>query len=54
MQLYRGSVEIIEQPKIPDQQRLLDFGKGFYVTSSKEQAERWASIKKKRLTDDWK
>lgn len=50
MQLYHGSIEIIEQPKILDQQRLLDFGKGFYVTSSKEQAERWASIKKKRAT----
>ena len=50
MQLYHGSIEVIEYPKILDQQRLLDFGKGFYVTSSKEQAEQWASIKKKRDT----
>ncbi len=50
MQLYHGSVEIIEHPKILDQQRLLDFGKGFYVTSSMEQAERWALIKMKRAT----
>ena len=49
MQLYHGSVEIIEHPKILDQQRLLDFGKGFYTTTNKEQAERWAAIKQKRL-----
>jgi len=48
MQLYHGSVEIIEYPKILDQQRLLDFGKGFYATTNKEQAERWAAIKQKR------
>ena len=48
MELYHGSTQKIEQPVILEQQRLLDFGKGFYVTSSKEQAERWASIKKKR------
>lgn len=48
MQLYHGSVEIIEHPKILNQQRLLDFGKGFYTTTNKEQAERWAAIKQKR------
>ncbi|MFV0591176.1 MAG: DUF3990 domain-containing protein [Draconibacterium sp.] len=48
MQLYHGSIEIIEQPKILEKQRLLDFGKGFYLTSSREQAERWALIKMKR------
>ena len=48
MQLYHGSVEIIEYPKILDLQRLLDFGKGFYTTTNKEQAERWAAIKQKR------
>ena len=48
MQLYHGSIEVIEHPKILDQQRLLDFGKGFYTTTNKEQAERWAAIKQKR------
>lgn len=48
MQLYHGSIEVIDQPKILDQQRLLDFGKGFYTTTNKEQAERWAAIKQKR------
>lgn len=50
MELYHGSIQRVKQPLILEQQRLLDFGKGFYVTSSKEQAERWASIKKKRAT----
>lgn len=48
MQLYHGSIEVIEHPKILDQQRLLDFGKGFYTTTNIEQAERWAAIKQKR------
>lgn len=51
MILYHGSIETIKHPKIFAQQRLLDFGRGFYVTSSKEQAERWAIIKKKRVTE---
>lgn len=48
MLLYHGSVETIIQPKILEAQRLLDFGKGFYTTTNKEQAERWAAIKQKR------
>lgn len=32
MELYHGSIERIEQPEILEKQRLLDFGKGFYVT----------------------
>ena len=48
MHLYHGSTDIIKDPRILEQQRLLDFGKGFYLTSNKEQAERWALIKKKR------
>jgi hypothetical protein len=48
MKLYHGSTIIIEKPIILDSQRLLDFGKGFYTTTNKEQAERWALIKAKR------
>jgi hypothetical protein len=51
MYLYHGSIEKVEQPKILEKQRLLDFGKGFYLTSNLEQAERWASIKKKRAVE---
>lgn len=47
MELYHGSIQKVIRPIIIEQQRLLDFGKGFYITSSKEQAERWALIKEK-------
>lgn len=45
MELYHGSTEIIQAPIILEQQRFLDFGKGFYLTSSKEQAIRWAHLR---------
>lgn len=48
MIVYHGSTEIIPKPEIFEIQRLLDFGKGFYTTKNKEQAERWAKIKQKR------
>jgi hypothetical protein len=54
MQLFHGSTEIIEYPEIFDQQRLLDFGKGFYTTTNREQAERWAVIKQNRLANQAK
>lgn len=49
MKLYHGSTAIVEQPRILETQRLLDFGKGFYTTTNREQAERWSIIKQKRL-----
>jgi hypothetical protein len=42
MIIYHGSDTLIEQPKILDSNRYLDFGIGFYTTKNKEQAERWA------------
>jgi hypothetical protein len=48
MKLYHGSTEIIDSPEIIDSQRFLDFGKGFYCTSEKTQAESWSKIKQKR------
>lgn len=39
--LYHGGSHIIEMPEIREPNRTLDFGKGFYVTSSQSQAERW-------------
>ena len=48
MKLYHGSTHIVENPIILDIQRMLDFGKGFYTTTSQEQAEKWALIKQKR------
>jgi hypothetical protein len=48
MKIYHGSIQIVEKPIVVDTQRFLDFGKGFYATSHRLQAERWASIKQKR------
>jgi len=42
MIVYHGSHLLIEKPEIIEGNRLLDFGVGFYTTSSKEQAVRWA------------
>lgn len=42
MIIYHGSNMVVEQPKILQGERMLDFGTGFYATSNKEQAVRWA------------
>lgn len=42
MLLYHGSNQVVRDPKILPQQRKLDFGGGFYLTSNREQAARWA------------
>jgi len=49
MILYHGSTEIVEQPRIIVSDKFLDFGYGFYTTTSEEQALRWAKIKKNRI-----
>lgn len=45
MIVYHGSVEVIEKPDVNHSYRPLDFGKGFYVTTVKDQAEKWARRK---------
>ena len=42
MKLYYGSDSILDLPKIIKANRPLDFGYGFYTTSSFEQAKKWA------------
>jgi hypothetical protein len=42
MILYHGSDCIVDEPKILENDRFLDFGVGFYTTKNKEQAMRWA------------
>ena len=44
MIIYHGSTVSVEDPKILQSGRWLDFGPGFYATSNKEQAGRWAEI----------
>jgi len=48
MKLYHGSNVAVEHPQILQSDRGLDFGTGFYLTSSYEQAERWAYLTWKR------
>ena len=49
MILYHGSTVPVEKPEIRRSDVFLDFGTGFYTTTSYEQAERWARIKMRRL-----
>lgn len=42
MKLYHGSDVIIDKPRIIESNRLTDFGRGFYVTSSLDQAMNWS------------
>ncbi len=45
MKLYHGSSLEVVNPKILISSRTGDFGTGFYLTSSLEQARRWAQIR---------
>ena len=45
MILYHGSLVTIENPKILKPTRTLDYGSGFYTTTSFEQARQWVSRK---------
>lgn len=45
MILYHGSLEIVDQPEIREPSRTLDYGAGFYLTSSYDQAEKWVRNK---------
>ena len=45
MTLYHGSLEIVEKPQILLANRPLDFGTGFYTTTSLQQARRWVKLR---------
>lgn len=47
--LYHGSIDIVAVPEIREPNRTLDYGKGFYLTSSAKQAEAWV---RRKLKDD--
>lgn len=44
MKLYHGSNVPVGTPRLIASDRRVDFGRGFYVTSSLDQAERWARL----------
>ncbi len=48
MKLYHGNNMTINAPMLLKNQRALDFGAGFYLTSSMEQAARWAKTVTRR------
>ena len=48
MILFHGSTDLVDKPEIRVSEAYLDFGTGFYTTTSYEQAERWARIKMRR------
>lgn len=41
MKIYHGSLDIVEHPMILPPNRTLDYGKGFYTTTSERQAKEW-------------
>ena len=45
MTLYHGSLEIVKKPQILRANRPLDFGTGFYTTTSLQQARRWVKLR---------
>ena len=48
MTVYHGSILEIRKPDVIHSKKYLDFGRGFYVTSFPNQAERWAVRKSMR------
>jgi len=42
MILYHGGTDIVEKPLVRSQSAGRDFGKGFYCTDFRDQAEKWA------------
>lgn len=47
--LYHGGDSIIKKPEIRESTRTLDFGKGFYLTTSEKQASDWVIRKLERI-----
>lgn len=41
MKIYHGSLEVVEHPMILRANRKLDYGEGFYTTTSEKQATEW-------------
>lgn len=49
MKIYHGSIEIVDKPEIRKPNRTLDYGAGFYATTSYELAVFWV---KRRLLEN--
>ena len=49
MKIYHGSIDKVEIPEIRESNRTLDYGRGFYTTTSYKQAEDWV---RRRMTEN--
>ena len=49
MNLYHGSLDIVKTPEIRIPNRMLDYGAGFYTTTSIEQAQAWVQRRMKEF-----
>ena len=49
MTVFHGSICEVRTPDLSRSKRNIDFGPGFYVTTIRHQAERWAKRKAARL-----
>ena len=45
MKLYNGSLVAVNKPEIRETSHTLDYGKGFYTTTSYEQTKAWVKRK---------
>jgi len=52
MKLYHGSLFLVKQPDIIETSHTLDYGKGFYATTSFAQAENWVKRKANEMKTD--
>lgn len=51
---YHGSDAVVDRPRILEAKRPLDFGGGFYVTTSEAQAKSWAiKVAYRNQSTDW-
>ena len=53
MRLYHSSSVVVERPDLEHSRKYLDFGRGFYLTSILEQAQRYGERFKRRGKDAW-
>lgn len=52
MKLYHGSLEIVTKPEIRVPNRTLDYGSGFYTTTSYDQAMTWVKRRMEEQKSD--
>ena len=53
MKIYHGSLEVVEFPKILRPNRKLDYGEGFYTTTSEKQAKEWVGRRMLEKQAEW-